>query len=95
MNNDNIILKSNDDYELYLPIVVAKMSDHISELIANDKSNSYVYEFKYNKTILEIIVDYLFFKFINYDTEPSKIPEFKFNPELALELYKAATFFKI
>jgi len=75
--NDYTRIYSNDGNEFVLEKAVLPKSFPIN--------------LNYSGKIVETIIQYLYYKTVNFKKNLNKLPEFAIEPEIALELLKAAT----
>lgn len=93
-------LISNDELEFILDIRVARQCERISEelRLLEFEIKTDIPSLRFNSIrgeVLEIIVQYLHYRSRYLSTETNKVPQFRINPDLALDVLNASLYLKI
>lgn len=96
---DYVKVVSKDKHEFYIEYTVAKLCGGIWDMLqtANEDKEGVpsIILNEYTKDILEIIIEYLYYKSQNLNADYTTMEKFDIPPHKALGVFKAATNLKI
>lgn len=91
VHKEKIIIHSQDKHQFFISKNAVSLCPGLSEMYSNASKNpkgDVEIFMKVEKNILEIFIDFVYFKLRYLSENYEKLPEFEINPDYVLELYE-------